>query len=81
MAGCGDQWNEEVITQSAAGGRTIFLSTHLLHMAERLCHRVAIIDRGKLAAVGTSGELQGKLVPGGTLEEVFFKVTEDQEQE
>ena len=50
-------------------------------MAERLCHRVGIIDRGKLAAVGTSSELQGKLAPGGTLEEVFFKVTEDEERE
>jgi len=71
----------DLITESAAEGRTIFLSTHLLHMAEHLCHRVAIIDRGKLAAVGTSQELQGKLAPGGTLEEVFFKVTEEPESE
>src|SRR6185503_19377244 len=34
---------QKFITQSAAGGRTIFLSTHLLDMAERLCHRVGII--------------------------------------
>ena len=72
---------QELIRESAAVGRTIFLSTHLLHMAEQLCHRVGIIDRGKLAAVGTSSELQGKLAPGGTLEEVFFKVTEDEERE
>jgi ABC-2 type transport system ATP-binding protein len=72
---------QELITQSAAGGRTIFLSTHLLDMAERLCHRVGIIDRGKLAAVGTRVELAGKLAPGGTLEEVFFKVTEEREAE
>src|SRR2546423_5026500 len=71
----------ELITESAAGGRTIFLSTHLLHMAERLCHRVGIIDRGKLAAVGKIEELRGTLAPGGTLEEVFFKVTEEQEAE
>ena len=72
---------QELITESAAGGRTIFLSTHLLHMAERLCHRVAIIDRGKLAAVGKIEELRGTLAPGGSLEEVFFKVTEEQEKE
>lgn len=72
---------QELIRESAAGGRTIFLSTHLLHMAERLCHRVGIIDRGKLAAVGTREELAGKLAPGGTLEEVFFKVTEEAESE
>jgi ABC-2 type transport system ATP-binding protein len=72
---------QELITESAAVGKTIFLSTHLLNMAERLCHRVGIIDRGKLAAVGTREELAGKLAPGGTLEEVFFKVTEEQEAE
>jgi ABC-2 type transport system ATP-binding protein len=72
---------QELITESAAGGRTIFLSTHLLDMAERLCHRVGIIDRGKLAAVGSREELAGKLAPGGTLEEVFFKVTEEEESE
>jgi ABC-2 type transport system ATP-binding protein len=72
---------QQLITESAAGGRTIFLSTHLLHMAERLCHRVGIIDRGKLAAVGKIEELRGTLAPGGTLEEVFFKVTEEQEAE
>ena len=70
---------QELITESAAGGRTIFLSTHLLDMAERLCHRVGIIDRGRLAAVGTRYERAGKLAPGGTLEEVFFKVTEEEE--
>ena len=52
-----------------------------MHMAERLCHRVAIIDRGKLAAVGKIEELRGTLAPGGSLEEVFFKVTEDEERE
>jgi ABC-2 type transport system ATP-binding protein len=70
---------QELITESAAGGRTIFLSTHLLDMAERLCHRVGIIDRGKLAAVGRIEDLRGRLAPGGSLEQVFFKVTEEQE--
>ena len=65
---------QSLITESAAGGRTIFLSTHLLHMAEKLCHRVGIIDRGHLAAVGTTKELQGNL-PGWFTEEVFFAVT------
>ncbi|HEV8604474.1 MAG TPA: ABC transporter ATP-binding protein [Tepidisphaeraceae bacterium] len=70
---------QELINESAGRGRTIFLSTHLLGMAERLCHRVGIIDRGKLAAVGTAEELQGALAPGGSLEEVFFAVTGDEE--
>jgi len=60
---------------AAAQGKTIFLSTHLLDMAERLCSRVGIIDRGELVAAGPLKELQEKVVPGGSLEEVFFKVT------
>jgi ABC-2 type transport system ATP-binding protein len=41
----------KTISDLAAEGRTIFLSTHLLDAAERLCHRVAIIQGGKLQAV------------------------------
>jgi ABC-2 type transport system ATP-binding protein len=66
---------QDRIRVSAAQGRTIFLSTHLLDMAERLCGRVGIIDRGDLVAVGPLEDLQNKLVPGGSLEEVFLKVT------
>jgi ABC-2 type transport system ATP-binding protein len=69
---------QDRIRMSAAQGKTIFLSTHLLDMAERLCSRVGIIDQGALVAVGPLRELQDKLVPGGSLEEVFFKVTHDE---
>ena len=66
------------ITELAAGGRTIFLSTHLLDAAERLCHRVAIIQRGKLQAVGTPDELRARYeAPGTTLEDLFLRVTTD----
>jgi ABC-2 type transport system ATP-binding protein len=59
----------------AAQGKTIFLSTHLLDMAERLCSRVGIIHRGELVAVGPLHALKEEVVPGGSLEEVFLKVT------
>jgi ABC-2 type transport system ATP-binding protein len=64
---------QSLITESAAGGRTVFLSTHLLDMAERLAHRVGIIDRGHLAAVGTRSELQGALAPGGRWRKYFLR--------
>jgi ABC-2 type transport system ATP-binding protein len=67
---------QDRIRVSAEQGRTIFLSTHLLDMAERLCGRVGIIDRGGLVAVGPLKNLQDQLVPGGSLEEVFLKVTQ-----
>ena len=66
---------QERLRVSAAQGKTIFLSTHLLDMAQRLCGRVGIIDKGSLVASGELAELQRKLVPGGSLEEVFLKVT------
>src|SRR5262245_23928768 len=49
-----------IIAELAAGGRTIFLSTHLLDAAEKLCHRVAIIRGGTLRAVGTPDELRAR---------------------
>jgi ABC-2 type transport system ATP-binding protein len=70
---------QERLRVSAAQGKTIFLSTHLLNMAERLCSRVGIIHKGELVAVGPLQALQEKLVPGGSLEEVFLKVTEPDE--
>ncbi|MBW6517069.1 MAG: ABC transporter ATP-binding protein [ANME-2 cluster archaeon] len=42
------------------GGGTVFLSTHILELAEKLCTRVGIIDKGKLVAVGSLNELQSK---------------------
>jgi ABC-2 type transport system ATP-binding protein len=56
-------------------GKTVFLSTHLLDMAERLCQRLGIIHQGELVAVGRLAELRETVVPGGSLEEVFLKVT------
>jgi ABC-2 type transport system ATP-binding protein len=68
----------ETITELAAGGRTIFLSTHLLDAAERLCHRVAIIQHGKLQAVGTPDELRARYqAPDSSLEDLFLRLTTD----
>src|SRR5262249_34190476 len=53
---------QERLRVSAAQGKTIFLSTHLLNMAERLCSRVGIIHKGDLVAVGALDALQEKVV-------------------
>jgi ABC-2 type transport system ATP-binding protein len=62
----------------AAEGRTIFLSTHLLDAAERVCHRVAIIRAGTLQALGTPAELRARFAStaDATLEDLFLRVTE-----
>lgn len=68
---------QERLQRSAATGMTIFVSTHLLDMAQRLCSRVGIIDQGGLVATGTLAEIAAGVAPGGTLEEVFLKLTGD----
>jgi ABC-2 type transport system ATP-binding protein len=66
------------MAELAAEGRTIFLSTHLLDAAERVCHRVAIVREGVLQAVGSPGELRARYAaaPDASLEDLFLHVTE-----
>jgi ABC-2 type transport system ATP-binding protein len=68
---------QERLRKSAAEGTTVFLSTHLLDMAERLCSRIGIIHRGRLVATGSPQELKDQVSAGGSLEEVFLAVTEE----
>ena len=63
-------------------GHTVFLSTHVLEIAEQLCHRVGIIDRGQVIATGTLDELRGHARQAVSLEDVFLQLTggtEDQD--
>ena len=56
-------------------GNTVFFSTHILEVAERLCDRIGIIYKGKLAAVGTMESLRSG-EKDTTLEKIFFELTE-----
>jgi len=58
------------------GGGTVFLSTHTLEVAEALCDRIGIINKGSIIALGTMEELRAQAHAGGAhLEEIFLKVT------
>jgi len=61
----------------AGEGRTIFVSTHLLDMAERLCTRIGILDRGRLVAAGTAAELRREGTTSESLEDIFLRLTEE----
>jgi len=61
----------EVLRGLHAEGRTIVMTTHYMEEADRLCDRVAIIDRGRLLACDTPEELKRK-APGGTLVELIL---------
>jgi ABC-2 type transport system ATP-binding protein len=56
-------------------GKAVFLSTHVLEIAERLCDRVAILDQGRLAVVGTMAELRQRARNQASLEEIFLGMT------
>lgn len=60
----------EMMKDYAAKGNTIFFSTHVLEVAEKLCNKVAIIKDGKIAVNGTMEEITSK----GSLEEFFLEV-------
>ena len=64
------------IKNLAANGRTVLLSTHIIEMAENLCTKVAIIDRGKLLAVGTIQEIQAS-TGVNNLEDAFLRLIGD----
>ena len=69
---------QERLLAAAARGVTIFVSTHLLDMAEKLCDRIGIIQHGELIATGTLDEIRTQAAAGqASLEDVFLKLTED----
>ena len=55
-------------------GTTVFLTTHVLQIAQAVCDRVGILDRGRLVAVGSLAELRAR--EQEDLEDVFVRVTE-----
>jgi ABC-2 type transport system ATP-binding protein len=72
---------KELLTRYVASGeRGILFSTHTMEVAEQLCHRVGILDRGVLRGEGTLDALREKVESGdATLEELFLKLTEEGE--
>jgi ABC-2 type transport system ATP-binding protein len=72
---------QERLLAAAARGVTIFVSTHLLDMAEKLCDRVGIIHHGQLVATGTLEQLRADASSSGSLEDVFLKITSEADAE
>jgi ABC-2 type transport system ATP-binding protein len=68
---------KEKMRQHAERGNTVFFSTHVLEVAERVCDRVAIIHHGKLLTSGTVADLQSLQGDNGdaSLEDLFLELT------
>lgn len=67
---------KDILRQLADRGAAVFLSTHILEIAERMCDRIGIIHSGQLIAVGTMDELRALGKSGaGSLEDIFLSLT------
>lgn len=68
---------KEMMRKHSREGNTVFFSTHVLEVAEKLCDRIGIINKGKLVFVGTYEEMKEKFEGKGTLEELFLEITDE----
>ena len=69
---------KDLFLERTARGKTIFMSTHTLEVAEAVAHRIGIIHNGNLVRVGTFEELQSEASKQQSLEDIFLHLTEDQ---
>jgi ABC-2 type transport system ATP-binding protein len=60
-------------------GRTVFMSTHTLEVAEVVADRIGIIHHGRLVAIGTLAELRAQAASNSSLEDIFLRLTADEE--
>ena len=68
---------QDRLREIAAHGTTIFLSTHLLDIAERICGRIGIIHHGELVATGTTATIKQQVsaAADASLEDAFLEIT------
>ncbi len=73
---------KDILRQLADRGSTVFLSTHILEIAERMCDRIVIIHQGRLIAIGSVAELRSQAAQGvqaggsaTSLEDIFLSLT------
>jgi ABC-2 type transport system ATP-binding protein len=72
---------KEIMRTRAAAGKTVFFSTHVMEVAEKLCDRLAIINKGRIVFTGTLAELKTMQGADGSLESLFLELVDDTEEE
>jgi ABC-2 type transport system ATP-binding protein len=66
---------KDLLRQMAERGAAVFLSTHILEIAERMCDRIGIINKGELIAAGSMEELRSLGKGETSLEDIFLSLT------
>lgn len=70
---------KEILALHTERGGAVLFSTHILEIAEELCDRICVIAGGRRLAMGSPAELRGDAAEGTRLEDVFLKLTEQDE--
>ncbi len=69
---------KEMMKQHVKQGNVVFFSTHVLEVAEKLCDRIGIINKGNLVFEGTFEQLKKKYKSKKNLESIFLEITKDE---
>jgi ABC-2 type transport system ATP-binding protein len=69
---------KEMMREHADNGNTVLFSTHVLEVAEKICDRIGIINKGKLIFVGTIDELKNLRQKDESLEQLFLELTSNE---
>ena len=70
---------KELMKRHVENGGAVVFSTHIMEIVEKLCDRIAVINKGEIIAQGTMEELRQKVKTEGTLEDIFLKLTGEDE--
>jgi ABC-2 type transport system ATP-binding protein len=65
---------KDLLSQFVAGGGTVFLTSHILEIVDRLCDHIGVINKGSLVAQGTIEEFRGGATGPGTIEARFLEL-------
>ncbi|BCZ47141.1 ABC transporter ATP-binding protein [Clostridium gelidum] len=69
---------KEMMREHADAGNTVVFSTHVLEVAEKICDKVAIINKGQLIFNGTLKSMKDEFKENESLEEMFLEMTENE---
>ncbi|NLY45824.1 MAG: ABC transporter ATP-binding protein [Tissierella sp.] len=69
---------KEIMRKMCGEGKTVFFSTHVMEVAEKLCDRIAIINKGEIVTVGTMDQLRRHAKEKQSLENIFLELTDNE---
>lgn len=69
---------KEMMREHADEGNTVIFSTHVLEVAEKVCDKVAIINKGQLIFNGTLSNMRKEFKENESLEEMFLEMIQDE---